>query len=86
MNIVIIQHIGDNGMYLFSVDESKQLKKGDVVVCETKRGEQYGRCCCGSFHVSNDALEVIMSRFCATTPLKPITGTFKIEKWYGESE
>ena len=57
MNIVIIKHFGDICPYLFSVPNEVHLKENDMVLVQTRRGEQQGKCVCDSFTVDESPLK-----------------------------
>lgn len=79
--IVIVKHFGDNGHYLFSVPEYRDLKQGDMVMVRNKRGEATAQCVCDSFEVSEGVLKALAARYGATLPLAPIIGIMKPEWW-----
>lgn len=81
MNIVIVTHQKNGCKYLFSVPENVMLKEGDIVLCDTSRGEQVGHCCCDSFHLDGSPLKFLAATFGARFPLKPIVGRCKCERW-----
>ena len=71
----------DNGHYLCSVPEYRNLKQGDMVMVRNKRGEATAQCVCDSFEVSEGVLKALAARYGATLPLAPIIGTMKPEWW-----
>lgn len=59
MKIVPISHIPGGGRYIF--ETPVDLKKGDVVTCDTSRGKTLGFCLSDSFVVDGNPLDFILS-------------------------
>jgi hypothetical protein len=82
MRIVPITHVPGGGRYIF--ETPVDLKKGDLVMCETKRGENIGICISDSFTVDGSALDFILQTHGTNVEnMKSITGVYvysKIEK------
>lgn len=88
MNIVFIEHNNQSGTYLFEVPEGVSLKKGEMVMVETKRGETSGVCVCKSFVLDGSPLETV-GRICgAQFPLKRVVGCITVDvfpqEWWDE--
>ena len=81
MNIVIIKHFGDTCPYLFSVPNEVHLKENDMVLVQTRRGEQQGKCVCDSFTVDESPLKALMMKYGAKEPLAPVIGILHLERW-----
>ena len=71
-NIVLVNQSGSK--YLFSVPESIQLKEGDKVKCDTRRGITDGVCFTDSVTINASALPLVCKLTGATLPLKEIVG------------
>lgn len=71
MIVVRVRHSGAQE-YLFKT--SKDLKKGDKVIVETKYGESNGVCESDSFWVYDDVLEKLELVANYTLPLKKVVG------------
>lgn len=78
MNVAIITHNGYD-KFLFSVPDEVQLKKGEKVLCQTKKGEAHGECVFDSFEVEGTALVAITAVMGAKLPLKPVIGL--VQEW-----
>lgn len=79
--IVVVKHFGDNGHYLFSVPEHKELKQGDTVMVKNKRGDTTAVCVCDSFGVKESVIKALAAKYGATLPLAPVIGVMKPEWW-----
>ena len=86
MNIVIIKHFGDNCPYIFSVPDDVHLKENDMVLVQTRRGEQQGKCVCDSFTVDESPLKALITKFGAKEPLAPVIGRLHLERWNLEDD
>lgn len=76
MNLAIIKHENDPRKFLFQVPDHVYLKKGDRVICKTRRGEQDGTCVYDSFTLDGLALDIFISVMGAKKPLAPIIGEY----------
>lgn len=86
MNIAVIKHQPNAGVhYLFSVPEGVKLKAGDLVMCQTSRGEAYGWLAYDSFEVEGAALEALCRAHGAKT-LKPIVGVYELASFEEKTE
>lgn len=74
MNLAIIKHDDDYRKFLFQVPDHVYLKKGDRVICKTRRGEADGTCVYDSFTLDGLALDIFISVMGAKNPLAPIIG------------
>lgn len=77
MNLAIIKHDNDRRKFLFQVPDHVYLKKGDRVICKTRRGEQDGTCVYDSFTLDGLALDIFISVMGAKKPLAPIIGEYQ---------
>ena len=60
--MVIVKHLNGPGHYLFLVPPySYGVDAGDLVMCDTRKGEQYGVCLCDAF--DTDEPEVLCKLF-----------------------
>lgn len=76
-NIVIITH-NKNDRYLFTVPSGVQLKKGDLVKVNTRKGETYGECVCDSFSVAENVTVALAAIMGGKVPLKPVIGIYSV--------
>ena len=76
---VFIKHDRSDKKYIFCVDDTKKLKKGQRVLCDTVRGDVEGICVCASFYLHNSALEAIVQCLNAYLPLKRVVGTVELQ-------
>ena len=72
MNIAIIRQ--GTGRYLFSVPESIEIKEGDNVKCDTKRGITDGVAYADSLKTDENAVQLIAKLTGAKFPLKCVVG------------
>lgn len=80
MKIVPITHLPGGGRYIF--ETPADLKKGDVVKCETSRGETIGVCLSDSFTVDGNVLDFILDSFNTRVGnMKSITGVYVCSKF-----
>lgn len=79
MNVVIVKQ--GAGKYLFACPEGVNLKEGDRVLCDTKKGEAEGVCFTESFKVNQKALGIIAKLLCATFPLKFVIGRCEVNRF-----
>ena len=79
LHCVFIQHDYSNKKYLFCVDDTEKLKKGQRVLCDTVRGDVEGICVCDSFYLPNSAVEAIVQGIGAYLPLKRVIGTVELQ-------
>lgn len=79
--VVVVKHFGDNGHYLFSVPEGRELKEGDAVMVRNKKGDTTAKCVCDSFAVSEGVLKALSAKYGAVLPLAPVIGVMKPEWW-----
>ena len=71
MNLAIIKHENDPRKFLFQVPDHVYLKKGDRVICRTRRGEADGTCVYDSFTLDGLPLDIFISVKGAKKPLAP---------------
>lgn len=83
MKIVIIKHVGDGAHYMFSVRSDMNLKEGDVVLVNNRKGETNGICVCDSFSVAESPLKALAARYGAKLPLSPVIGLYHLMR-FGE--
>ncbi len=79
VHCVFVKHDGSDKKYIFCVDDMKNLKKGQRVLCDTKRGEVEGICVCDSFYLNKSALVAIVQCLNAYLPLKRVVGTVELQ-------
>lgn len=80
MKIVPISRIPGGGRYIF--ETPVDLKKGDVVKCDTSRGESIGFCLSDSFVVDGNVLDFICSGYGASVKnMKSIIGVYMYSKF-----
>ena len=82
--LVIVKHLNTPGMYLFKVPHGAYyLDAGQLVLCETKKGETLGIAACDAFEVKEENLAKICRLF-NTEPekLRFIAGKFSYDKYY----
>lgn len=85
MNIAVIKHQPNASVhYLFSVPDGVKLKAGDLVMCQTSRGEAYGWLAYDSFEVEGAALEALC-RAHGAKHLKPIIGVYELSSLEGKT-
>lgn len=77
MNSAIIKHDNDPRKFLFQVPDQVYLKKGDHVICKTRRGESDGTCVYDSFTLDGLTLDIFISVMGAKKPLAPIIGEYQ---------
>ena len=84
-NFVIVKHPNDFGKYLFFVPRQEDMRAGDEVLVETKRGpDQHATCVCDSFFARP---EVICPLFNVTPEnMKWITGRLIKQHFQIEAE
>lgn len=85
MKVVRIRHTGDPRAteYLFST--TRNLKKGDYVLCSVKQDkEDIGICTADSIEIKKETLEYLSHNSGWTFPLKPIIG--KMDRWIKETD
>ena len=78
-NIVIVKQGTKN--YTFGVPTNTQLKKGDIVLCDTMTGEREGVCFTDSFNVDDNALEQILLLTGGYKPIKNVIGKNELVKF-----
>ena len=81
--LVIVKHFSNPGMYLFKVPQvAYYLDAGQLVLCETKKGETLGIAACDAFEVKEENLAKICRLF-STEPekLRFIVGKFRYDKY-----
>lgn len=61
MKIVPIKHPG-NKANIYTFQTPVDLEKGDIVLCNTSKGFEVGRCECDSMELEGNALEYIMQK------------------------
>ena len=83
-NVVYVNHYRDEMDYLFSVPAGVRIRKGDMLLCQTRKGEQLGTAACDSFQVADDALEIIARHNTARLPLSPVVGKLRVERFAAE--
>lgn len=75
INLVFIQHPDCFSSFLFSVPLPIELKKGDMVFCDTAQGTAFGTCAGDSFvvaeHVMEDSIAPCVGAY---LPLKSVVG------------
>lgn len=81
MNIVLVKHASHGSTYIFSVPENVMVKKDDIVLCDTNKGESVGYCCCDSFHLDGSPLEFLVKEYGGKMPLKKVIGRCRVERW-----
>lgn len=79
MNVVIV--VQGARRYLFTCAEGVNLKEGDRVLCDTKKGEAEGVCFTDSFKVNQKVLSIIAKLLCAKFPLKSVIGKYKVNRF-----
>ena len=79
MNVVVVKQ--GCGRFLFACPEDVNLKEGDRVLCDTKKGETEGVCFTDSFKVNQKALDIIAKLLCATFPLKFVIGKCEVNRF-----
>lgn len=79
MNVVIVMQ--GVGRYLFACPEGVNLKEGDRVLCDTKKGETEGVCFTDSFKVDQKALNIIAKLLSAKFPLKSVIGRCEVNRF-----
>lgn len=78
--IVIVKH-ADGRRYMFEVPGDYMLNKGDMVLCDTKKGEAIAVCVTGSLKCCPEVFNVIAELVGATFPLKKILGKYNFVKF-----
>ena len=78
--IVIVKHT-DGRRRMFEVPEDYALKKGDMVLCDTKYGEVIATCVTESLKCCPEVFEVIAELVGAAFPLKKILGKYNFVKF-----
>lgn len=86
MNLAIIKHDDDYRKFLFQVPDHVYLKKGDRVICRTRRGEADGTCVYDGFTLEGPALEIFISAMGAKKPLAPIIGEYQKVMYEGDTK
>lgn len=75
MKIVPVSHVPGGGKYIF--ETPVDLKKGDLVKCDTNRGEALGVCLSDSFTVDGNILNFILEAFgTRVEKMKSILGVY----------
>ena len=86
MKLVVIKHEKSERKFLFEVPHDHNVRKGQAVICDTKKGRTEGAAVCDSFEVTESALASLCDVFGATLPLKKIVGEFCFVEWSSEKE
>ena len=84
MKIVPVSHVPGGGKYIF--ETPVDLKKGDLVKCDTSRGESIGFCLSDSFTLDGTALDFILTTYGARVEnMKSIIGVYVYSKFNKEA-
>ena len=78
--IVIVKHT-DGRRYMFEVPGDYVLKKGDMVLCDTKYGKVIATCVTESLKCCSEVFDMIAELVGATFPLKKILGKYNFVKF-----
>lgn len=86
MTVVIVKHPNDSGKYMFQVPDGHSLNAGELVLCNTKRGNgEIGVCATDSFTLG--APELICSMWgCNPRTIQPVIGRLAPEMWLRAAE
>lgn len=68
---VFVKHQNNSKTYIFRVPEDLDLLTGDVVVCDTKFGEQPGTCASDSF-ITQTPDDILRDMGVSRSRLKPV--------------
>lgn len=84
MNVVIVKHENSSVKHTFLVPEYKNLKAGDLVKVNTKRGNALATCLCDSFGVDTtdkEKMKTIFNAFGIDEPTAYVIGKFTYDEW-----
>lgn len=81
MKIVLVKHNKDSRTFLFEVPKSVDLKENELVLAETRFGEESGVCICDSFELDESPLNALGYLCGAKFPLKPVLGKIHVERF-----
>lgn len=83
--VVVVQHLGKPTRYLFEVPDSVHLAPGDMVICDTRKGEAEGICITHSVICGENAFEAFVKLTGATLPLRKIVGKYELNRFVEEN-
>ena len=73
IGLALCKHDGSNGKFLFQMPRYGNLKPGDLVVVETKHGEQDARVIqTATTYTTDDEYKMLIAATGATLPLKKV--------------
>lgn len=82
MKIVPIKHPG-NKANIYTFQTPVDLEKGDIVLCNTSKGFEVGRCECDSMELEGNALEYILQKLGSKKELSWIVGKYSLSMFDG---
>lgn len=83
--IVIVHHVDNPQQYIFEVPGGQNLKKDDLVIVKTIKGECMAVCVCDSFRVADNVLAALQRKYGGNT-LRPVIGKASFTRWDLEQE
>lgn len=86
MKVVIIKHENCGQLYLFKVPRGQVLKAGELVLLDTKIGNNLGTCLCDSFEVDEAVKDRIFSAFRIKEPTASVIGRYSFDKFSIDTE
>lgn len=84
MKVVLIRHCNNTSSkeaYLFEVPSDYDVKTGDHVLVNTKKGTATGICLTNSTYVNEDFVEQLAPILGGKCPLKKVIGTYHLEEF-----
>lgn len=84
MNVVIVKHEKSDKHYLFIVPRNNKLSAGDLVLLDTKNGNQIGFCISDSFTTpkgENTAMKLYQAFGLNDEPSARVIGKLTLEDW-----
>ena len=73
IGLALCQHDGSSGKFLFRMPAYANLQSGDLVIVDTKHGEQEARVIqTATTYTSDDEYKMLMAATGATLPLKKV--------------
>jgi len=85
---VIVKHDNSYKNFVFEVPKGANVKKGDRVVCDTRKGQDEGICISEPIYILDESpikefFEILTG---CKFPLKKIVGVYNLEKFNKEVE
>lgn len=83
MKIVKVRHQKDLYAKEYLFETPKNLKKGDIVICDTKKcDEEISICTSDSIEVKKEVLEFLNNQSCGwSMPLAKVVGRYDLDRW-----